>query len=227
MTKLGDLAEKARFEATPKRRLVHRGKPDAPGRRITMVLAAAFQWYALMVKPSSEFDVEALLNHAGVLAVVPVRREWRQVNRWVKRKHQVCYSVLPRYVLVGFGGTEPTNYEDEVRSIARIMRELTLVQAVVGMDGMPRRLDAQKVAKFLLELGEVDAPKWQRHMQTGQEFAPGDDVRIMSGPFADHVVSVDAIVGAKAKVTLRLLMGGDRKDEHKLSVPLANLVKSA
>lgn len=224
--KLGDLAEKRRFKEQPHRKVVHRGKRDAPGRKITTMLAASFQWYAVLVKPSAEFDVEAVLNASGILAVVPVRREWRQVNRYVKRKHPVCYSVLPRYVLVGFGGTQATSYDDELRALARIMRDLTLVQAVIGMDGMPRRLNAKRVAKFLLELGEIDAPKWQRHMQTGKEFAPGDDALITSGPFADHVVSVDAISGSKARVTLTLLMG-DTESEHKLTVPLANLVKSA
>ncbi len=188
-----------------------------------MMLAARFQWYALMVKPGTEFDVEALLNAAHILAVVPVRREWRKVNSYVRRKQQVCYSVLPRYVLVGFGGTDASNYEDEVRAIARIMRELTLVQSVVGMEGMPRRMNALRVAEFLRDLGEIDAPKWQRHMKTGREFEVGDQVEVLSGPFSGQVVRVDEIKGRYASVLLPLF----GEAEHSVRVPIAKLVKSA
>ncbi|MBI4921869.1 MAG: hypothetical protein HY834_08975 [Devosia nanyangense] len=190
---------------------------------LSMAVLGGLNWYAVMVKAGSEFPVARQLEaRAGLVAVVPVRREWRRVNRYVKRKHEVRYPLLARYVFVGFGHGVASSYADEVRGLAQLMRELTLLQSVVGMDGLPRRMEALKVARFLNDLGEVVAPVAHRHMPTHGEFAAGDDVQIMSGPFEGQIVRVHAISGPDAHVLLPLF--GDA--EQNVRVPLANLERA-
>lgn len=224
MSKLGDMAEDRRLKDQPRGKVRHRGDRTAGPKDLSFMLATGLHWYALLTRAGSELDVEALLTAEGIVAVVPVRREWRRVNRYVKRKAQVRYSLLPRYVFVGFGAGQASDYDDEVRAICSIMRRLTLVQGVVGWDDLPRRMVAREVAVFLRDLGEVIAPKWQKHVKSGKEFEIGDEAQITAGPFEGHIVKVDDVIGRQAKVTLDLLFGGGA---HNVLVPLANLEKSA
>lgn len=225
MVKMGDLAEAVRLDASKsKRHIRHKGERTKAPNDLSFMLATGLHWYALLARSGAEFDVEALLEARGLVAIVPVRREWRRVNRYVKRKAQVRFSLLPRYVFVGFGNGGTSDYDDEVRAIMAIMRELTLVQGVVGRDDAPARMVAREVALFLRDLGEVIAPGWQKHVKSGKEFDIGDEVQITDGPFEGHITRVDAVIGRQAKVTLALLFGGGA---HNVMVPLANLEKSA
>lgn len=137
-------------------------------------------WYAVMVRAGQEFAVEALLERRGIVAIVPMITQWRRVNRFVKRKHQVSYPLVARYVLVGFDG--PPRWD-------RVF-DLTMVHSVVGVGEVPWRMQGRMVAKFLLELGEVRAPDEQRHMATHREFAAGDEVEVIGTAYDGHVVRV-------------------------------------
>lgn len=172
----------------------------------------ALNWYAVMVRAGQEFAVEALLERRGLVAIVPMITQWRRVNRFVKRKHQVQYPLLARYVLVGFEGAPRWD----------IVFGLTMVQSVVGVGEVPWRMQGRQVAKFLIELGEVVAPEEQRHMATHHEFAEGDEVEVIGTAYDGHVVRVHRIEGAAARLLLPLF-----GTQMEVQVPLANLVKSA
>ena len=183
--------------------------------RLAMELSVAelgaLNWYAVMVRAGEEFAVEAILERRGMIAIVPMIRQWRRVNRFVKRKQQVSYPLIARYVLVGFDG--PPQW-------ARVF-DISMVQAVVGVGEVPLVMQGRKVARFLVELGEVTAPEAQKYMQTHHEFEVGDSVEIIGGAFDGQVVTVDRIDGNAAQVLLPLF-----GSVQGVNVPLANLVKS-
>jgi len=185
-----------------------------------MLQLAGLSWYALQVAANAEFAVAAQLERRDLVATVPERIEWRQVNRFTERKHKVTYSLLPRYVFIGFGLGAPTSYLDELIALAALQRDLTLIHSVVGMDGQPRRLRAMAVALFLRDLGQVQAPDAHRFMPTHREFGVGDDVVIASGPFEGNVVRVEEIAGDAARILIPLFGG------QEVRVPLANLEKA-
>jgi transcription antitermination factor NusG len=165
-----------------------------------------------MVRAGEEFAVEAILERRGFVAIVPMIKQYRRVNRYVKRKHQVSYPLIARYVLVGFDGPAPWHE----------VFDISMVQSVVGVGDVPQKMQGRKVAKFLVDLGEVVAPEAQQHMRTHQEFEEGDDVEIIGGVFDGHVVRVHKIEGSAAQVLLPLF-----GSVQEVPVPLANLVKSA
>lgn len=173
---------------------------------------SALNWFAIMVRAGEEFAVEAILDRRGLVAVVPKIRQWRRVNRYVKRKHEVSFPLIARYVLVGFDGPPQWN---------RVF-DLSMVHAVVGVGEVPWRMNGRVVARFLAECGEVTVPGAQRHMRTHHEFAEGDAVEIVGGAFDGQVVTVDLIEGDAARVLLPLFGA-----VQEVSLPLANLIKSS
>lgn len=173
---------------------------------------AALNWFAIMVRAGEEFAVEAILDRRGLVAVVPMIRQWRRVNRYVKRKHEVSFPLIARYVLVGFDG--PPQW-------GRVF-DLSMVQAVVGVGEVPWRMDGRRLARFLVECGEVTVPGAQQHMRTHHEFGEGDAVEIVGGAFDGQVVRVERIEGDAARVLLPLFGA-----VQEVAMPLANLVKSS
>ena len=53
--------------------------------------------------------------------------------------------------------------------------------------------------------GEFVAPSYQKHMETGCEFDPGDQIMMTDGPLIGQEFTVRAINGSKAEVLCRLL----------------------
>ncbi len=202
-----------------KRGVARRLKPKAEVVRLGRAALAGLHWYALVTKSGAERPVAAQLERRGLVTVVPIRREERLVNRHSKRRHMIELPLLPRYVFVGFGYGCASGYDEELRSFFALQRDLTLVQAVVGMEGLPRRMDAEKVAAFIVRSGVVI-----KMLPVPQDKRPaeGDDATITDGPFEGNVVRVREIRGAEARV----LMPFFGNPEYEVGVPLANLSKA-
>lgn len=187
---------------------------------------ATLHWYAVLCRAGTEFAVEALLEARGFVAIVPMQTEYRHVNRYVRRKHQVSYPVAPRYVLIGFNETQlrggARNKHGRLVGARAPWHEvfsITMVQSVVGVDGYPMPMLAKETARFVRAHGYHEAPKEQQHMRTGREFRAGDMVEVVEGSLAGMTVRVHAIVGDKARVLLPLF----GKAEQEIGLPLANL----
>lgn len=175
---------------------------------------AKLHWYAFMVRAGTERAVEALLERRGLLAVVPMRKRWRKVNRHTVKKHAVSYPLAARYVFVGF---EPQQLVRGAPPWAMVFG-ITMVQSVVGVGEVPWQMDGTKVAKFLKENLDIEAGAGEVHMAAGHEFAEGDIVEVMEGAFVGFSGPVSEIRGEHAILLLKLF-----GRENEIAVPIANL----
>lgn len=175
----------------------------------------SLNWYAVLARPGTEFAVEALLERRGFVAIVPLHTEYRHVNRYVRRKVKRTYVLAPRYVLVGFGAHQLRNGIPPWNEVFSI----TMVHAVVGLDGEPWRMRGKAVAAFIRAHGLYEAPEEQQHMRTHREFKVGDTVEVVEGSLAGMRVQVHAIDGAAARVLLPLF----GKKEQEFALRLSDL----
>lgn len=181
---------------------------------------AQLHWYGITTRSGAEFVVEAMLERSGLVAIVPAQRVFRRVNRYVRRKHEVIYPLLPRYVLIGFDAKGSPDYAPPWR---QKVYDLPIPVLPVGIEpGVPWRMDGLKVAAFLKLNGQIKAADAERYMRTHKEFAEGDLVNIVEGGFAGHSGRVHVISGAVAKVLLPLF-GSAGQD---VPIPLANLERA-
>lgn len=180
---------------------------------------AVLHWYGVMTRPGAEFAVEAMLERAGFVALVPAQSVYRRVNRYVKRKSRVSYPLLPRYVLIGFEAKGRADFEPPWRRVL----DVPIPVHPVGIEQeLPWRMDGTKVAAFLKANGFITAADAERFMRTHKEFAEGDMVDIAEGPFRGHRGRVHVISGREAKVLLPLFGNA----EHPVAIALANLERS-
>lgn len=177
-------------------------------RQMSFGALAVRQWYALEVRAGTEPTVEALLERRGFVAVVPMRSDWRAINRYVKRRHRVEYPIAPRYVFVGFGG----------RAEWERVFDISMVYGVVGFDGMAQRLSGIEVALFLQRNMDLRAPDAWQWMRKGREFDVGDEVDVVAGDFAGRRVRVRSIEGDAARVIVPFF--------GKRVIPLVNLERA-
>lgn len=185
-----------------------RGK--RPWRKMAFGELAVLGWHVLQVKAGTEFTVEALLERRGLVAVVPMRSEWRRLNRYVHRKVREEYPLAPRYVFVGF--------PDRARPAWGKVFDITMVHAVIGFDGRPWPMSGVLTALFLIRNMDHSVPDAWQYMRKGKEFDVGDVVDIVEGDHVGKRVRVSAIEGDAARVLLPLF--------GRLKVPLANLERS-
>lgn len=161
--------------------------------------AASLHWYALYCPPQKEFAAQAILKRYGLETYVPVRRDWRKRNKFTKTKELRAYPLAPRYIFAGFPPGIPLWFD---------LFRLPLITGVVGIVDVPMRIDPRPLARLMaLYPNGIVAPDEQRHMATGEEFAIGDEVLVIDGPFDGLKVPVKSIKGDKATVTLQLFAG--------------------
>lgn len=154
-------------------------------------------WYALLVSPGKEFVAQKILRRYGLRTFVPVHNVWRRKNKFVPMKELKSYPVAPRYVFSGFEPGIPLWFE---------LFNLPIISGVVGLEAAaPTEIKADRMVKFIQHLGHgVNAPAVQKFMRTHHEFAVGQTVEVLDGPFKDRKVPVVAIRGAKAAIMLEL-----------------------
>jgi len=167
-------------------------------------VAPALRWYALVVPPQKEFVAQKILRRYGLRTFVPVRTEFRHASAKAKRRREpkraVRFAVSPRYVLAGFKPGAPLWFD---------LFSLPVVSGVVGgMDGRPLLLPNREVLRLIRRTATgINAPDAQRFMRTHHEFAVGDDVRVMDGPFEGMVVPVVGIGTGLARLGMNLFGG--------------------
>jgi len=146
---------------------------------------------------------------------------------------------MPGYVFAGFAAPD-------VGPVIRwhAINKVKQVRGVVGYENRPWRLDARRrvvrgddgrtaeimipdnrFAAFMRAYrnGKLHAPKAQQFMRTHHEFAVGDEVDVIAGPYRDMRVKVIEITGASARFLLPLF----GNDEQTVPVPLEYLEKVA
>lgn len=214
---------KAKQIAEGERAGVTRLVAKRPGLGWAQDALAALHWYGVTTRPGVEFAVEAMLENSGLVALVPMQRVFRKVNRYTKRKVSVPFPIMARYVIIGFRETELV-WSGDTRAFEPPWRQRVLDLPIrvqpVGIEAQqPWRMDGRKVAEFLKRNGQITAADIERYMRTHKEFAEGDMVDIVEGPFSGYSGRVHLISGAEAKVLLPLF-GSAGQD---VPIPLANL----
>lgn len=212
--------QKARRIETGKTAGVTRLKAERPALDWTEGRLAALRWHAITTRPGDEALVERLLELRQLVALVPMQQVFRHPNAHVKRKSAVHLPLLPRYVFLGFEGR--TRW-DVVFGLNDWLGQ-RIVTAVIGDPaGNAWQMNGAKVAAWLRTNGMVRADALEQHMRTHKEFATGDDVEVMEGPFTGLVGKVRSMSEREARVLLPLF----GNPEQEVPIPLANLERSS
>ena len=156
------------------------------------------QWYVLhtysgyenKVKKSIEHRVEALdLGERVFEVVVPTQEEIEIKNG---QRNYVQRKVFPGYVLVRMLVDDETWYA---------LRNTPGVTGFVNVDNKPVPLGEAQVQAIMKGMA-AEAPK------VTVSFQPGDNVRIIDGPFADFRGVIDEINNEKGKIKVLVSMFG-------------------
>ena len=132
-------------------------------------------WFLLQYKPNSHHLALRNLNRQGFETFLPTQKV-------VQRKSTVFVQQLkplfPGYMFVAF--------EQESASWRQINSTIGVSQ-LVSFDGQPRRLPIDLVSGLMLRCdasGEMLSPA---------QLLAGDEVQVLSGPFADFIATVENI----------------------------------
>ncbi len=177
-------------------------------------------WYLLRVPSGKEFTAERILDDAGLIVFVPTETKFRKVNRMAKRKTEMRFALIPGYCLIGIYAGDQAVMDAQWSNLFRFR----LVREVIGHEGRPMALPYRQVRSLLVRhsRGEFNAPDAQRWMRTYREFAAGDRVEVLEGPFEGHVAEVTEIRGQQARMVLRLF-GAERA----VDIPIIALGRAA
>lgn len=150
-------------------------------------------WYALLVVPNTEFRVERELQKLGAQPIVP--RVAREIRRHpLSKKTEVRqFPLWSRYVFAGFSTARPWYRLDAIPEIT----------GAVGFEGQPMLLDRKTVA----HVAEIAAEpiEIRRHVTEQRRiFKVGERVKIIQGPFRDHVAELSAIRRKSAELLLEI-----------------------
>lgn len=148
------------------------------------------QWYVVhcysgyenKVKRNLEQRISSMGMEDLIFQVVVPTEEEIEVREGKRRKYQ--RRVFPGYILVEMIMTDDSWY---------VVRNTPGVTGFVGMGTKPTPLREEEVQRIMKRM-EAEAPKVK------VTFKPGQKVRIIQGPFADFIGSVDDINMEKGKV---------------------------
>lgn len=166
-----------------------------------------FTWYALTTAPQREFAVQSILDREGFATFVPVRREFRYVNKTARiqrRKVEKVYPLMPRYVFLGMADGTPGWGRVFCFMLDPTDNRGRAITGIIGHEGKPSPIPHAPLRDMMVRhnKGAFNAPGFQRYMQTKREFAVGDKVLTEDGLFEGRVID---ITDAKARVLVEFL----------------------
>ncbi|NLZ39030.1 MAG: transcription termination/antitermination protein NusG [Firmicutes bacterium] len=146
--------------------------------------------YENKVKTNLEKRVESMEMQDKIFRVlVPMEKEFEVKDG---KKRSVMKKVFPGYVLVEMIMTDDSWY---------VVRNTPGVTGFVGPGSRPIPLSETEVNQILKQMG-MDEPKPKI------DFEPGESVRVIEGPFADFVGSVEEVLPDRQKVKVLVSMFG-------------------
>lgn len=167
-------------------------KPPRNHGRRTVVLDAEYETYRNRAKQARlrrvkgtgrrEHLPKVLLERAGFEVFMPLRKDWRRVNRISSEKHLVTYPLLADWVFVGWDEGCP-RWAD--------LMELDIVVGMLGTNGKPALIPEDRIVQMMAQWGAGQiAPEHHRYMRSHAEFEVGDTVRVVDGSWAGFVMEV-------------------------------------
>ena len=146
--------------------------------------------YENKVKTNLEKRVESMEMQDKIFRVlVPMEKEYEVKNG---KKKATLKKVFPGYVLVEMIITDDSWY---------VVRNTPGVTGFVGPGSKPIPLSPSEVAQILKQMG-MDEPKPKI------EFEVGESVRVIVGPFADFIGSVEEVLPDRRKIKVLVSMFG-------------------
>ena len=146
--------------------------------------------YENKVKTNLEKRVESMEMQDKIFRVlVPMEKEYEVKNG---KKKATLKKVFPGYVLVEMIITDDSWY---------VVRNTPGVTGFVGPGSKPIPLSPSEVAQILKQMG-MDEPKPKI------EFEVGESVRVIEGPFADFIGSVEEVLPDRRKIKVLVSMFG-------------------
>ena len=131
------------------------------------------------VRSCQEKNVAASLNGKGIESYIPIRRE---MHRWSDRRKMVDVLLIPRFVFLHCT-------EKERRTV------LTMEPRISGflcMDGKPSVVRDSEMEAFMAMVGSGRGIRVR-----GEMLAPGDRVRVMSGPLMGMECELVSVGGGR------------------------------
>ncbi|MBT9141189.1 MAG: Transcription termination/antitermination protein NusG [Dehalococcoidia bacterium] len=155
-------------------------------------------WYAVhtyagyenKVKTNLEKRVESMEMHDKIFRVlVPMEKELEVKNG---KQRTVLKKVFPGYVLVEMIITDDSWY---------VVRNTPGVTSFVGPGSKPVPLSAIEIAQVLKQMGLGEA-------KPRIDLVAGEKVRVIDGPFANFIASVEEVLPDRRKVRVLVAMFG-------------------
>ncbi len=149
-------------------------------------------WFVAQVKPRQEKLAICHLERQGFLTHCPLVVRSRIV---LKKPAMVRELLFPGYVFVALGD------KDRWRSINGTIG----VSRLVTFGNEPARVPRGFVERLLCMAEEDGHPMFEKDLQ------PGDDVRVVGGPFDDLCGSLASIAGSERVVVLLKMLSGETR----------------
>lgn len=164
-------------------------------------------WHVAQLKPNGLRLAQQHLTRQGFICFCPTQMERRHVAR-LQQSKPVLRPLFPGYVFVQFSADQ-TGWQS-INSTRGITRLVSLGQN--NLHALPTSFMAGLLARCD-DTGILIAAK---------DFKPGDRVRLLSGPFADLVTTVEKLESQDRLQVLFDLLGR----QTRVSVPSASVGRS-
>ena len=147
-------------------------------------------WYLVQCRPNQNHIAARNLQRQGIELFQPLQRSTR---RWRTRLREHIRPLFTGYLFVTFDPARP-----EWRAINTTPGVLRLVRFGAGW---PQRVPSALVTGLMLRCDETGV------LRPPEDLRPGDPVKIVSGPFADFVATVESLAPDQRVTVLLELMG--------------------
>lgn len=147
----------------------------------------SMSWYAIRTHPRQEDRASENLSAQGFETVSPKIKQCRY-NQFSGAPTYTTTPLFPRYIFAHFQASA---------ALAKI-RFTRGVQNVVGYGNQPASLDEELITIIKSRMREDGLVK------IGEEFNPGDEVRIKNGPFKDFIGIFERSMGSSNRVMIML-----------------------
>lgn len=177
------------------RAAVTRHSQRATAAAMAVLHEASRPWFLVQTRPSHEMQTQIAIERMDIPSILPLQARYRRENRHTSKGRRMV-PALPRVLFIA--PSTPGAWFP--------LFDRGHISGVMSVDGSPRPVEPREVAIFLERLDPtLIAPDAHQHMPTGREYAIGDHVEVLTGPFAGHMVEVTAIKGKRAEVLCEVL----------------------
>lgn len=151
------------------------------------------------------FLPEHLLRRAGFEVFLPIEKKSKRKNRFSKDRHMVSYPLLVDWLFVGVpAGYDAQSGRTPDHRIADLLK-LDVVTGLMGLGGKPALIPQRKIHAMMRQWGggalSAQMHRWSR---SDVPFAPGDQIRVIAGPWADLESKIIGVSGASVKVMAQM-----------------------